>query len=213
MRRGEPGADAASALRGRREHGQRGHLLGRVPAAVPDRVRCTFPAGFCLRHPCHQGEQRGEAFDRKIRHRLQQSAQKSHRYLPQGAHLGVLGKKLPAQLPLRRFCRSGAGLYGRGRHWHLRAGKILPVHLGRCGWPHHHPAQCGGQRHCRRQRHHLCRQGRLQSGAVAGCERAGDCRAVPERGHCGQHGGKPWLRHCDERQDRRYPCYGFQAGL
>lgn len=91
--------------------------------------------------------------------------------------------------------------------------KILPVHLGRCGWPHHHPAQRGGQRHCRRQRHHLCRQGRLQSGAVAGCERAGDRGAVPERSHCSQYGRKPRLRHCDGRQDRRYPCHGFQAGL
>lgn len=45
-----------------RKLGQRGHFLGRVSAAVPDRLRCTFPAGFRLRHPCHQGEQRGEAF-------------------------------------------------------------------------------------------------------------------------------------------------------
>ncbi len=33
------------------------------------------------------------------------------------------------------------GLYGCGRCRHLRTGKILPVHLGRCKWPHHYPPQ------------------------------------------------------------------------
>ena len=44
-------------------------------------------------------------------------------------------------------------------------------------------------------------------------ERAGDRREVPERSHCSQHGGKPRLRHCDERQDRCHPCHGLQTRL
>ena len=75
---------------------------------------------------------------------------------------------------------AAAVLYRRRGRGHLRPGKILPVHAGRCGRPHHHPAQRGGQRHCRPERHHLCRQGRLQSGAVAGRERAGDCGTLPD---------------------------------
>ena len=62
-------------------------------------------------------------------------------HLPQGQHLGGQREELSAQLSLRCICSGGAGLYGCGRHRHLRTGKILSVHIGRCGWPHHHPAQ------------------------------------------------------------------------
>ena len=63
----------------------------------------------------------------------------------------------------------------------------------------------------RRQRHHLRRQGRLQSGAVAGRQCAGGRGAVSQRGHLRQHGREPRRGHRHERQDRCHPCHGLEA--
>mgnify|MGYP002237524329 FL=1 len=61
------------------------------------------------------------------------------------------------------------------------------------------------------QRHHLRRQGRLQSGAVAGRQCAGGRGALPQRGHLRQHGREPRRSHRHERQDRCHPCHGLEA--